>query len=237
LSGQTVKANRIAGLDTIRAISALWVVMGHIGAPPLTAGLDESNGLARVVVGIYANFWSGPAAVMVFFVISGFCIHYPYARSLTVPSQKAYLVRRYCRIAVPLVIAVGISRMLSVNLSLFNLSILWSLVAELVYYTIYPLLLHARRATGSWMPLVICAFGLALALAATQPSAGNYPSFGNALNWLLGLPVWLSGCWLADRVVASKGPTAVSFGQIWVWRGAILVLATVCSILRSRLSG
>ena len=74
-----LKSQRVAGLDSIRAICAFWVVMGHIGAPPLLEGLDEANPIAKVVAGIYGNLWSGPAAVIVFFVISGFCIHYPYA--------------------------------------------------------------------------------------------------------------------------------------------------------------
>lgn len=51
----TVKSQRVAGLDSIRAICAFWVVMGHIGAPPLIAGLDESNLIAKVVAGIYGN--------------------------------------------------------------------------------------------------------------------------------------------------------------------------------------
>ena len=131
-----------------------------------------------------------------------------------------------------LAVAIGISAMMSVNLSIVNDSILWSLVAELIYYTLYPALLIVRRRTLTWSPMIFGAFALGLVLASTNPTAGNYPSFGNALNWILGLPCWLSGCWLADAVVKNKIPESMSFRSIWIWRGLILVLAMVCSILR-----
>ncbi len=227
-----LKNKRIAGLDSIRAICAFMVVMSHCGGPPLTEGLDESNPIAKAFGGLFGSIWNGPAAVIVFFVISGFCIHYPYARSLQISSIGAYAVRRYLRICIPLAVAIGISRLLSVDLSSFNFRILWSLVAELIYYSIYPFLLVARRRTATWAPLVFAGFAMGAALAATNPSAGGYPSFGNAFNWILGLPCWLSGCWLADRVVENKLPNSVSRRSIWIWRGLILGIAMVCTIVR-----
>jgi peptidoglycan/LPS O-acetylase OafA/YrhL len=229
--GQAHK-KRIVGLDSIRAICALWVVFGHLGAPPLTAGLDESNIFSKLIGAIYGNFWSGPAAVIVFFVISGFCIHYPFSASLRIPSLSSYYLRRYLRIGIPLVVAVALSRMLSVDYSLFSDSILWSLIAELVYYTIYPLLLVVRRSVRSWLIFIVVSMMLAFVLAATRPLAGNYPSFGNALNWLLGLPVWLAGCWLADRVSRDQLPSVPSPKLIWLWRGLVLLSAMACSVLR-----
>ena len=77
---------RIRGLDSIRAVCAFWVVMGHFGGPPITAGIDESHPVSHLVSGIVNNFWNAPAAVIVFFVISGLCIHYPHRDSLTLPS-------------------------------------------------------------------------------------------------------------------------------------------------------
>ena len=234
-----VKSQRVRGLDSIRAICAFWVVMGHIGAPPLTEWLDQSNPIAKVVAGIYGNLWSGPAAVIVFFVISGFCIHYPYARYLQIPSLSTYLVRRYLRIGIPLMVAIGMSSALKVNLSVFNDSILWSLVAEAVYYGLYPGLLAGRRKFSGWAPLILGCVGIALVLTATNPTAGNYPSYGCGLNWVLGLPCWLSGCWLAERVQKREmhlAPSGSGEGDasrsIWIWRLSIWGLATVCSILR-----
>jgi peptidoglycan/LPS O-acetylase OafA/YrhL len=227
-----LKRNRIEGLDSIRAICAMWVIMGHLGGPPLTYGLDQSNLIAKSFGALYNNVWNGPAAVIVFFVISGFCIHYPCAKSLRIASIRAYAVRRFIRIVVPLSVAIGVSSMLSVNLSLFNDSILWSLVAELIYYGIYPFLLKLRRTTSSWMGLIIAGFLMSLLLASTNSTAGNYPSFGNSLNWILGLPCWLGGCWLAESVVQCKSPRIVSTREVLIWRLLIAGLAIICSILR-----
>lgn len=65
----------IHGLDAIRFVCAFWVYMGHYGAPPLPASIDKSTTWGLLATGIYNNLTPGPAAVIVFFVISGFCIN------------------------------------------------------------------------------------------------------------------------------------------------------------------
>jgi peptidoglycan/LPS O-acetylase OafA/YrhL len=118
-------------------------------------------------------------------------------------------------------------------LSLFHESILWSLFAELVYYTIYPALLTLRRRLGSWWPVFAASFVAALAVAATNPSAGNYPSYGLYLNWLLGLPCWLLGCILGEQFRrGSIVPRLLTVRHIWLWRAAILSVASACSFAR-----
>ncbi len=220
---------RIRGLDAIRAVCALWVVMGHFGGPPLTAGIDDHAFAGRLVGGIINNFWNGPAAVIVFFVISGFCIHYPFSRPLRIPSLTGYAVRRYLRIGIPLVAAMALAPLLSVKLTLFHDSILWSLAAELVYYSLYPALLKVRRSGLRWEWMIAVGFALALALAATKPTAGNYPSFGVGLNWLLGLPCWLLGCLLAEQITRGKLP---QLGGIWGWRLVVFGASVALSIAR-----
>ena len=61
-------------------------------------------------------------------------------------------------------------------------------------------------------------FVIALLLAATNPRAKDYPSWGLGLNWVLGLPCWLLGCELAERSAPGlpAGPTS-----IWRWRIAV----------------
>lgn len=100
----------------------------------------------------------------------------------------------------------------------------------MIYYTLYPLLLWIRSITGAWRPIIFVAFGAALMVAATNPAAGNYPSYGVSMDWLLGLPCWLLGCDLAERLKGTHRLPANS--NIWVWRGGILLLAVSCSILR-----
>jgi peptidoglycan/LPS O-acetylase OafA/YrhL len=59
---------RVKGLDQLRFIMAVIVLIGH-GALPIF-----ENTIMR---GIAGNAFVGVAAVMVFFMLSGFVIHYP----------------------------------------------------------------------------------------------------------------------------------------------------------------
>jgi len=221
--------DRVRGLDTIRAVCAFWVVMGHFGGPPVLAGIDRSTWVGWLIGGIFNNFWSGPSAVIVFFVISGFCIHYPYAKTLLIPSIGEYGLRRYFRIGIPLVVVTALSPLIGIKLSMFHDDILWSLVAELVYYTLYPALLMVRQKGVSWRIMLGVSFVMALVLVATNPIAGNYPSWGLYLNWVLGLPCWIAGCFLAENVAQSKPAVQET---IWRWRFAVWLTSVVCSVLR-----
>jgi peptidoglycan/LPS O-acetylase OafA/YrhL len=219
------------GLDTIRFFCALWVVMGHYGAPPLPGFIDKSTAPGLLTIGVYNNLTSGPAAVIVFFVISGLCIHHPNAQGLRIPNLSAYLTRRCLRIFPPMLVATAIGQwVVNVKLALFEQTILWSLLAEIIYYAIYPGLLWLRRCLKGWTPMILVTFAAALLVAATDPSAGDYPSYGRYMNWLLGLPCWLLGCDLAERV--GRVPDHEPDQTIWLWRGGILLLATTCSVAR-----
>ena len=190
--------DRVSGLDSIRFICALWVYLGHGAAPALPNPFADGSLANFAFRGFFGNIWSGPAAVIVFFVISGFCIHYPFAGSDKRPRLKEFYTRRFLRLLVPVAAAIPLSALIGVRLTLFQDSILWSLLAELIYYICYPLLRAAHLRFGSWRGIVIASFAIAFAVAATNPSAGNYPSYGPGFNWLLGLPCWLLGCLLAE---------------------------------------
>jgi peptidoglycan/LPS O-acetylase OafA/YrhL len=220
-------SSRVAGLDALRFVLALWVVFSHVGFVPLLSmfGLEQ----VWIARGLYNNLFSGPAAVIVFFVISGFCIHRPAATGDAIVAFP-YYVRRYVRILVPMAIGVWLSNRVGHELHSFHDSILWSLVCEEVYYAIYPALLVARRRSSSWLPLVAVAFVAALVVVLRAPGAGDYPSFGPALNWVVGLPCWLLGCELAERTLRPR--RAPPPGAIWGWRAAAWALASLCSVLR-----
>lgn len=227
--------DRIRGLDSIRFVCALWVVFSHFGGPALPSWIDKGTPIGWMIHGIYANLFSGPAAVIVFFVVSGFCIHYPHRNGLQVPSLAGFYTRRYVRIVIPMIAAIWLSNLLGRSFKLFENSILWSLFAELVYYSIYPLLLAWRRKCSSWRPLVAVTFILALLLVALfpdgmrSPTPGDYPVYGIQFNWLLGLPCWLIGCAVAE---AAKTPGHEGRYGVWILRLAILAAASICSVLR-----
>ncbi|MFZ2449491.1 MAG: acyltransferase [Methylovulum miyakonense] len=223
--------DHIRGLDSIRFICAFWVFFGH-GAAPVFSNPFAEGSLANLAFrGVLGNIWPGPAAVIVFFVISGFCIHYPFAGSDKRPRLKEFYTRRFIRLLVPVSVAIPLSELIGVHLTLFQQSILWSLTAELIYYILYPLLRNIHLRFGSWYGIVTVAFVVGFAVAATDPSAGNYPSYGIGLNWLLGLPCWLLGCMIAERVKTAPPPQC-STSTIWIWRMSILGVACACSVLR-----
>jgi peptidoglycan/LPS O-acetylase OafA/YrhL len=205
--------------------------MGHFGAPPLPSFVDKTTTPGLLAIGVYNNLTSGPAAVIVFFVISGLCIHYPNANPQRLPRLLPYFVRRYVRIILPMLAAIGMAHwQAGVSLALFEQTILWSLLAELIYYTLYPVLLALRRASKGWSLMIAVSFIAALAVASTNPSAGDYPSFGIQLNWLLGLPCWLLGCELAERI--RNATDAHPGSRIWLWRAAVFISAAACSVAR-----
>ena len=224
-------SSRIEGLDSIRLFAVIWVVLSHCGYPPLTEGLDRNNLLALMIQGVYGNLFAGVPAVIVFFVISGFCIHHPF-RTPGSFQLLPYLTRRYVRIGIPLVVAVLVSRPLGVKLSLFQNSVLWSLLAELIYYSIYPVLRKWHGRLG-WNRIIAAAFVLAYGTVAMFPTAMDYSPFGSALAAVVAFPCWLLGCKLAEQVGTWQPQESSSVSRrLWSWRLAVWMLSWVCSALR-----
>ncbi len=221
---------RVPGLDGLRFWCALWVVFGHLGFLPLVDGADTTHLAGRISRLIYNNLTPGPAAVIVFFVISGFCIHFPYRKAETVPLVP-FFVRRYLRILIPVVVAIGLSRRIGVELKLFDKSVLWSLVCEEVYYAAYPLLLRLRLRFG-WSRLIAVSYGASVLIGLHTMRGGDYPSFGTfgvPMNVALGLPCWLLGCKLAESYEPSDSLS--KFGIKW-WRAVALISAMLASMAR-----
>jgi peptidoglycan/LPS O-acetylase OafA/YrhL len=206
----------------------MWVVLGHLGIPLLR---DQQND--RILWALRAllnNAFNGPAAVIAFFVISGFCIHFPNRKGLQMRSWKAYYARRYVRILIPMAVAIALSLPLGMRFGLFTDSILWSLLCEEIYYLLYPALLALKDRMG-WRGLMTLAGVLAFLTVLTNPHAGDYASYGPALNWVLGLPCWLMGCMLAERL-ETFNYRRISAIQMWGWRAGVWALSVVLSILR-----
>lgn len=223
---------RIQGVDSLRAICALWVLFSHFGGPPILEGIDKTTKLGWVINGIYNNLWNGPAAVIVFFVISGFCIHYPQSASKKIESTLAFYIKRLVRISLPMAFAIILSSYFGGSLDLLNDSILWSLVCEIIYYLLYPLVLIIVKNGFSWSKLFFVSFALAMLVAGTKPNALNYPSFGPGLNWILGFPCWILGCIVADWVSNGFPYNFLVNVPIWLLRLMVFTASVVLSILR-----
>jgi len=223
------KTGRIRGLDALRFWCALWVIFGHFGFLPLIDGVDLTHAAGRVSRALYNNLISGQAAVIVFFVISGFCIHYPFRHRSTVPLVP-FFARRYLRILIPVAIAIVLSRPAGVELRLLDQTVLWSLVCEEIYYAIYPVLLRLRLRFG-WRRMIAVSYLASILIALTNLRAGNYPAFGPGLNWLLALPCWLLGCDLAESYQESPSGAVVRVPIVY-WRFGAWVLSIFARALK-----
>lgn len=222
---------RIRGLDSLRFICALLVVFQHTGGMPLLKGLGYENPTGRWIHWFYDISSCGFAAVIVFFVISGFCIHFPYRTGQPVLKWQFWL-RRYIRVLPPLLLAMGFGSLVGVDMSLVSIGVTWSVVAELIYYALYPVILRLSKRWG-WNRLLagslaVSAFVIALHLA-FYPQAHLYAVFGPWLNWVVGLPCWLLGCKLAHEW--NRQRRGGSFWGIWSWRLGIFAAAWLSNAL------
>ena len=104
------QGNRYPILDALRFVLALWVAVGHYGAFPLFAGVDTATRFGRFVTHAWQSVVFGTPAVIVFFVISGFCIHLPFRGDKKLAVGRYYL-RRYTRILIPVAGALCVYRL------------------------------------------------------------------------------------------------------------------------------
>jgi peptidoglycan/LPS O-acetylase OafA/YrhL len=220
---------RVLGLDALRFWLAFVVFMGH-GAWASYLDLGDFK-FGSLIKGFLANAACGPAAVTVFFVVSGFCIHFPY-RSGTkqLPDLGSFLVRRWVRTLVPLGIAYLVAFGLTARWDALTM-VVWSLVCEEIYYLLYPSLLSGSRKIG-WPKLLAGSMVAALAVILTKPDTVMIWTYGYALTWIVGLPAWLLGCVLAENSDRLRTEIPKARFSIGWWRFAAWILATGASMVR-----
>jgi peptidoglycan/LPS O-acetylase OafA/YrhL len=89
----TVTSRRLRGIDGLRALAALWVVLFHIHA--------FSGARIGFIPGVDLFLRSGSTGVSLFLVLSGFCLYLPFAGGKDARFRtKAFLIRR-CRRLLP----------------------------------------------------------------------------------------------------------------------------------------
>ncbi len=220
-------ARRIQGLDSIRFTCAFIVMLGHLWHDRSVS----SSGIYHVLLRISEVLFNGPAAVIVFFVISGFCIHFPFTRdhSINIPS---FYFRRLIRISIPSLIAAGIWSLLSPHKIDWSNTVLWSIFCEIIYYLIYPTLLIARMRSG-WIRLIVISYIVATILTISNVvrlhhSYNEYTTLG-MWTWVLGLPCWLLGCYLAEEY--SRFPRLAK-PSIWLVRSLVVLISIGLRVLK-----
>lgn len=227
-----VGREHVGGLDSIRGLCAVWVVFSHFGFFPELTGLFAPHSTsAWIVRGVLGNLFCGVPAVIVFFIVSGFCIHYPHINSPAVPGG-AFLARRLVRIGVPFASAWLLLRWIA-PASPGLILVQWSLIAEVVYYLLYPLLFSLRQ-RASWKVWIGLSVLAAVTITSGQPKARYFQTFGPELTWAIGLPHWLVGCYLAESV---RGRLAdISLGRIWTLRLMVWLAASTASVMQFQMS-
>jgi peptidoglycan/LPS O-acetylase OafA/YrhL len=227
-----VRQQRAVGLDSIRFSCALVVMLGHLGFLTEHLNGNKQIGLTKLATGLYNSLFNGPAAVIVFFIVSGFCIHFPYSGKRALAPLSFYS-RRLIRILPPAVVFILIGKYIIRARSNPQDSVLWSIVCETIYYILYPLLLSFRRRYNwsSLISIVTVMAGILIAthLNALSVGANGYIALGWRFTWIVGLPCWLLGCWLAENYTAFPIPTTTS---IWQMRAAIYILTIFLQLVR-----
>lgn len=220
------------GIDSLRAIAALIVMLDHLGLAPQNLFGSHKAGVFAFIRMASNCLFNGPAAVIVFFVISGFCIHFPQTRAGSKLDVRRFYVRRALRIGLPALAAIILYNAAG-HLEIAKLNaVLWSVICECFYYALYPALLMLGRKFG-WAAVFAVAYAAAVSLClshlGTLRSGGNnYQALG-WLTWIVGLPCWLLGCWLADN---RKKFVAVSRYKLWAVRASIFVIAFALRIVK-----
>src|SRR5258708_155775 len=153
-------------LDAMRFILAFWVAVGHYQMITLFGDPATGTGFWHLFKHAWRTFVFGTPAVIVFFVISGFCIHLPFHGNVKIDVLRYYM-RRYTRILIPVAAALVVYHFMGSNLTfrgkgsiLWN-SPLWSLACEEIYYALYPFLRWTRNKVG-WRQLLSVAFVIAV---------------------------------------------------------------------------
>jgi peptidoglycan/LPS O-acetylase OafA/YrhL len=224
---------RVRGLDSIRFMAAIFVLFTHIGFPLPTFITNSSY--SKLVNQFISCLFNGPAAVIVFFIISGFCIHYPNKQLLKINIPSFY-TKRFIRIGIPAIVMVFIYYLLHVELKAPHYKTLWSVICEVIYYLLYPILLFIRRYI-KWIYLIMFSYLSACGLLVLNADtlAISHQSYGamGLLTWVIGLPCWLLGCWLAENYQRFK---QLESNKIWAWRISILLLFIILRIVKSHVT-
>ena len=222
---------RVAGLDAIRFLMACIVMFSHAGPDFKKSLVVDGNPLSVVASQIVGHLFCGPAAVAIFFLLSGFVIHHPnvYAERLDV---GPFLIRRWVRVALPLVAISAIAA----RLGIFRVLPVWSLYCELVYYTVYPLLFKKTR---NWKRVFGGSLGASAILLVLYyidnqiNRVGHRTLLFNGVGWYLSqavinFPIWVLGVVLANGIARHPDRWRVKRIvplRITIFLGSVLMVA------------
>lgn len=230
--GKLVSHQHLVGIDSLRAVAAIIVVVDHLKITPPDLFAAHATGPFAALRLVLNCLFNGPAAVIIFFVLSGFFIHLPQTRPAAVLNIARFYVRRGVRIGIPAACAMAVySYLQHIRFFDINDTVLWSVICEAIYYFLYPVILLAGKRFG-WPTLVVGSYLIALTFCLIhlpELRADNSYIALKSWTWVVGLPCWILGCWLAENRQKFKATTRT---KIWLIRVAIFSLAFVFRIAK-----
>jgi peptidoglycan/LPS O-acetylase OafA/YrhL len=123
--GEGIMVKRFNELDSLRGLAALMVLLMHY--------TDVFPSIAKKVSGFgdiyYIIISNGHAAVILFFVLSGFVLSLPFYEKRSF-HYSSFIIKRICRIYLPYVIiifvAIGLRRVTHWNIGHFSSLVVWA---------------------------------------------------------------------------------------------------------------
>ena len=225
-------------IDILRGLSAFGVVLHHVrvdlwvgwkamrDTPSAYSAFDHISSWLSVLTPFLGS------AVMLFFLISGFCVHYPYAqgRALQLPS---YAIRRFLRIYPPyiaaLLLSIGVefllhgayqkpaSSFLKILQSVFMVQnygftagqiqsnpSLWSLPVEVELYIAYPVFLWVSLRFGWRVSMLLASVVSAAALTFSLRSDASSSWYYPSASFAIYWIIWCSGAALGAMAARGK---------------------------------
>ena len=220
-------SDRIPIIDFLRGLSCLGVLLYHvrvdlwIGWWRITSYPQEYSSFAKAMAWLSIPTPFMGYAVVLFFLISGFCIHYPNTSGNARLSWKTYLIRRFWRIYpayfVSLLLTAGISYLCLIlwgdktwdvnkifrvatltqnyppgNGQFLSNPSLWTIPLEIEFYLLYPLA-FLFFASNRCSLLWLFAFGISGICILLSYQGYQWLTFTVLFLW----PSWLLGAFFA----------------------------------------
>ena len=222
------KTERIQIIDFLRGLSCLGILFYHVRVDLWVGWWEIQNNPHMYSSITKATAWlSIPTpflgyAILLFFLISGFCIHYPNTNPGACPSWKIYFIRRFLRIYPTYAIAIlltafisycsfktwgdkswNVNRIITVTTllqnyppdtgQLLNNTSLWTIPLEFEFYILYPLVFFFMT-KAKFLIILITAFLCSTLSIYLYQSGIIWVSLTALFFW----PCWLLGAWLAQ---------------------------------------
>ena len=221
------RQERIPMIDVLRGLSCLGILLYHvrvdlwIGWWRIRSYPDEYSAFAKATAWLSIPTPFLGYAILLFFIISGFCIHYPQATG-SIPDWKNYFIRRFFRIYPPYLVALGFSaiiayiahiqwsdntwvteriwRVLTLTQNyppepgqLLSNPSLWTIPLEMEFYLLYPIAFICFSTVRSPILWFISLAFCGWSIWLSRKGV-SWSSFTALFFW----PVWLLGAWLAQ---------------------------------------